>query len=64
MHALTSIAEDDRRALAERARHRVLTEHTAEHRAVQLEGYFAEARGAIPRGGDGKCAFTVIAPSA
>jgi spore maturation protein CgeB len=38
--------EDERRALGERARRRVLAEHTAERRAEELEGYVAELAGA------------------
>jgi len=32
-----------RRAIAARARSRVLAAHTATHRAIELEGYVAEA---------------------
>jgi spore maturation protein CgeB len=39
---LTEISETDRRAIGERARERVLSEHTAERRAIELEGYVAE----------------------
>ena len=38
----------DRLRLADAARARVLATHTAEHRAVELEGYLAEIAGAIP----------------
>jgi spore maturation protein CgeB len=31
--------EEERRALGQRARSRVLAEHTAAHRAAELEGY-------------------------
>jgi spore maturation protein CgeB len=41
---LAGTTERERVALARRARQRVLASHTAEHRAVQLEGYLAEAR--------------------
>ena len=36
--------EEEVRALGERARSRVLAEHTAAHRAAELEGYVLEAR--------------------
>jgi len=36
---LRDIPEEERRALGERARARVLREHTAAHRAEELEGY-------------------------
>lgn len=39
---LNLISEDDRRALGERARLRVLAGHTSEQRAVELENYVAE----------------------
>jgi spore maturation protein CgeB len=42
--ALDDIGERERRAIGRRARRRVLADHTAEHRAIQLETYFAEAR--------------------
>jgi spore maturation protein CgeB len=44
MRFLRELPERERRAIGRRARRRVLAEHTAEHRAVQLEGYLAEAR--------------------
>ena len=37
---LKNLPEDERRALGERARQRVLREHTAAHRAVELEAHF------------------------
>jgi spore maturation protein CgeB len=40
---LRDIDEDTRRAIGERARARVLAAHTARHRAIELEGYVAEA---------------------
>ncbi len=40
---LRSVPESERRLLGERARARVLAEHTAEHRATQLEHYVREA---------------------
>jgi spore maturation protein CgeB len=44
--ALRRFGEDERRALAERARKRILSEHTAAHRAQQLETYALEVLGA------------------
>jgi spore maturation protein CgeB len=41
---LDGVAEPERRALGERARQRVLLEHTGGHRAEALLGYLAEAR--------------------
>jgi spore maturation protein CgeB len=43
LQILRETAEDERSALAERARARVLAEHTAAHRARQLEAYALEA---------------------
>ncbi|MBW7969600.1 glycosyltransferase [Bradyrhizobium sp. BR 10289] len=40
---LRDMPEERRRSIAERARRRVLTDHTADHRARQLETYYAEA---------------------
>jgi spore maturation protein CgeB len=40
---LRQMPEDRRRAIAEKARRRVLAEHTSEHRARQLETYYLEA---------------------
>lgn len=40
---LQGINEDQRRALGDRARRRVLAEHTAMHRAEELEEFFSEA---------------------
>lgn len=42
VHYLREVPERERRALAVRGRNRVLQEHTAAHRAYQLEGYVAE----------------------
>src|SRR5215213_2304391 len=39
---LNEISEDDRRAIGERARVRVVAHHTSEQRAIELEGYVAE----------------------
>jgi spore maturation protein CgeB len=41
---LHGIAEEERRAIGVRARRRVLSEHTAAHRAEALEGYAFQAR--------------------
>jgi spore maturation protein CgeB len=41
---VADLPEERRRAVGERARRRVLAEHTAAHRAVALEGYVREAR--------------------
>jgi spore maturation protein CgeB len=43
---LTEIGEEERRAIGERARRRVLAEHTAERRAEELETYAHELAGA------------------
>ncbi|MDB5901352.1 MAG: hypothetical protein JWM26_230 [Betaproteobacteria bacterium] len=43
LHVLREVGEDERRAIGERARTRVLAEHTAAHRAEQLESYALEA---------------------
>jgi spore maturation protein CgeB len=40
---LKNMPDDTRRSLAERARRRVLRDHTPEHRARQLEDYYREA---------------------
>ncbi|MBH5386218.1 CgeB family protein [Bradyrhizobium diversitatis] len=40
---LRDMPEERRLTVAESARRRVLTDHTADHRAGQLEGYYAEA---------------------
>lgn len=39
---LKEISENERRAIGERARRRVLASHTSEQRALELEGYVAE----------------------
>jgi spore maturation protein CgeB len=41
--ALRGVSEARRRAIAERARARVLAMHTGDHRALELEGCYAEA---------------------
>lgn len=43
VRALRDMSEEQRRAMAERARARVLAEHTAAHRALELERYIREA---------------------
>ena len=43
LQILRDTGEDERRAMGERARQRVLAEHTAAHRAEQLESYALEA---------------------
>jgi len=45
LRLLNEVSERERRTIARRARQRVLAEHTAEHRAIQLEQYVDEARG-------------------
>ena len=40
---LKEIPDDDRILIGEMARERVLLEHTAAHRVVQLENYYKEA---------------------
>ena len=44
LQILREMPESDARALGERARRRVLAEHTAAHRAAELETYINEAR--------------------
>ena len=41
--AVRELPEDQRRAMGERARRRVLAEHTSAHRAAQLESHLLEA---------------------
>jgi spore maturation protein CgeB len=43
LNALSGAAEPTRRAIADAARARILGQHTAAHRAAQLEAYFHEA---------------------
>jgi spore maturation protein CgeB len=40
---LATLSEEQRRAIGERARHKVLQHHTAAHRATELENYYNEA---------------------
>ncbi|HET7896818.1 MAG TPA: glycosyltransferase, partial [Flavisolibacter sp.] len=40
---LSEISEEERKAIGERARKKVLSQHTAEHRATELENYYKEA---------------------
>jgi spore maturation protein CgeB len=42
LRQLSDITEEERRAIGNRARVRVLAEHTAAHRAAELEGYACE----------------------
>jgi len=42
LHYLNDLSEKDRRAIGERARQRILAEHTSERRAMELEQYVAE----------------------
>jgi spore maturation protein CgeB len=42
MNYLTNISEDERKAIGERARKKVLNHHTAAHRAMELEKYYEE----------------------
>jgi spore maturation protein CgeB len=44
LEILRRVGEDERRRIGERARARVLSEHTAAHRAEQLETYALETR--------------------
>jgi hypothetical protein len=44
LQILQGMSEDNRRKIAAAARARVLLEHTADHRARQLEGYYQEAK--------------------
>jgi spore maturation protein CgeB len=44
LHILKGTSEEERRRLGERARRRAMAEHTAAHRAEQLEGYILRAR--------------------
>jgi spore maturation protein CgeB len=50
VHYLSAIDGDEARQIGTRARRRVLAEHTALHRAEQLEMYVAEVRGQRRRG--------------
>lgn len=51
VRAITETPEDERLAIGERARRRVLAEHTADARAEQLEACIAEARARRTRRG-------------
>jgi spore maturation protein CgeB len=48
LSVLRNFGEQERLALARRARERILAEHTAAHRAEQLEGYALELLGVAP----------------
>ena len=43
-----AIPEPERDAIGRRARRRVLAEHTATHRAAELERYVAEVSAGVP----------------
>jgi spore maturation protein CgeB len=43
LRAITSMSDEQRRTMADRARARVLEQHTASHRAIELEKYICEA---------------------
>ncbi len=43
LRALKGLGDEERRALGERARRRVIAEHTAAHRVRELEGFLREA---------------------
>ena len=49
LRILSEVGERTRAAIGRRARQRVLAEHTAEHRAIQLEEYLDDTRGIRPR---------------
>ena len=49
MTTLQSSGRGAAREVAERALTRVRSEHTAGHRAVQLEGHVLELQGRVPR---------------
>jgi spore maturation protein CgeB len=61
--ALSEISERDRRAIGRRARRRVLLDHTAEHRAIQVEQYLAEARDAFRPSVSVSCSSMDTVPS-
>jgi spore maturation protein CgeB len=43
LHYLQNLSEEERKAIGEKARQKVLSLHTAAHRATELENYFKEA---------------------
>ncbi|UEM02046.1 glycosyltransferase [Skermanella rosea] len=47
LETLRSMSDDHRQAIGERARSRILANHTAAHRAAELEMFVAEARAAV-----------------
>jgi spore maturation protein CgeB len=47
LHYLRDFSDAERRAIGARARKRVMREHTATHRAAELERYVAEAMGTL-----------------
>jgi spore maturation protein CgeB len=44
VYYLTRISEDERKTIGAKAREKVMQNHTAAHRASELEIYFSEAR--------------------
>jgi spore maturation protein CgeB len=44
LETLRTLPDRNRQAMARRARDRILSSHTAAHRAMELESYLAEAR--------------------
>jgi spore maturation protein CgeB len=50
LRAFNAIGEEEARRIGARARRRALAQHTAEHRAEQLEGYLAEIAASRRRG--------------
>ena len=48
LRILHDTSPEERRAVGERARRRILSEHTAEHRAAELENHLLEARSGNP----------------
>lgn len=48
LHYLRDLSEDGRLAIGARARTRVLAEHTAAHRAAELEGYACDLLARVP----------------
>lgn len=43
LHYLQNISEEERKKIGERARRKVMAQHTAAHRATELENYYNEA---------------------
>jgi spore maturation protein CgeB len=61
---IADMAEGERRAVGAAARARVLTAHTAAHRAAELEGYLVEAIGAPRSTANGFAATVLPSPAA